>query len=164
MKRCLSILLCLACLISFSACGSPVEATSDNKVQTQVTIEETEKETESKTVATSIATEVESKSEEPDFSNAEKIFVSNIDLISDKYADEFVKEFGVRKCSMNEEIDLKSFDSFNKMETMSKSMIASNWNGSANATTDYVVVNTIGNGYFKLEFSSRLYILYLPID
>lgn len=154
MKRFLSIMLCSVLLFSLTACGSSADTGTDTKDATQ--------QTETQPTTEVVTTAAETKKDGPDFSNAEKIYICNVGVLDESNVGKLVEEFGERKCAINEEIDLKQFEYFNVLKDFLKATIAEKWNGTFQSVEDYVVTNTIGDGYFKLEFTStRLYILYV---
>ena len=160
MKRFLSIMLCTVVLFSLAACGSSVDANSDAEKKVSNESTENVKQTESTTaVATTVA---ETKKEGPDFSNAEKIFICSVGILDESNVENLVKEFGEKQYSKDEEIDLKEFEYFNVLKDFLKATIAEHWNGSFQSVDDYVVKNAIGDGYFKLDFTStKLSLLYV---
>ena len=102
-------------------------------------------------------------SNELDFSNAEKMTSGTSGILEEENLIELSKEFGERRCVKGEQIDLKAYESFNKLSDYTKYKLVTYWNGTYEGTSDYVVTNRMEDGYFKIITDDiYFYLLYLP--
>lgn len=151
MKRILSIVVCTVLLFSLSACGSSADsANGNNENGNNETIETTAKQdAQITTVNTTENASTEKKEEGPDFSKAKSTRICS--LIDEKGIDNFVTGFGTRKLAAGEELDFKTIEGFNELDNMEKKAIYRSLLDCM--SEDYVMKNTFGAGYFKVERS-----------
>ncbi len=161
-KKFCAVMLCVSSL-SLAACGSSTNTADEGKNTNNESTEAASNQTEKEQTTATPSTSTNAVSAEPDFSNAERIYICAIVVSSRDGITQLVDDFGVKKCVKGEQIDLKQYESFNGLKDFVQSTLAQSWNGKRVEAPDNVVTNEVGDGYFKLEASSnKLYLLYLP--
>lgn len=103
------------------------------------------------------------KSGKVDFSKADEITICSVNNSNRQRIKNLVDEFGVVKLKDGDQIDFMAYESFFNVDSLVKSSLTSWWNGKYVESTDYKVINQLGDGYFKLECGAyKLYLLYVP--